>query len=48
LLAPLDKPRPAYSFHTNPLHELLRYVGSRNDVSYARVRFGQTEITLSA
>ncbi len=48
LLEPLTKPHAPYSFHTSPLLELLRYVDSRSDTNYARVRFGQTEITLSA
>jgi pyruvate/oxaloacetate carboxyltransferase len=48
LLEPLRKPAPAYAFRTTPLHELIRYLGSRSDVEYARVRFAGTELTVSA
>ena len=48
LLAPLKAPKPAYRFSTTPLAELLRFVASRGDTSHARVRMGDTEITLSA
>ena len=48
LLAPLRKPAPAYAFRTTPLHELIRYLGSRRDIEYARVRFGNTDMTFAA
>ena len=48
LLEPLKKPAPAYAFRTTPLHELIRYLGSRSDIEYARIRFAGTEMTLSA
>lgn len=48
LLAPLRKPAPRYEFRTTPLDELIRYLGSRADIEYARVRFGGTEMTFSA
>ena len=48
LLEPLKKPAPAYQFRTTPLQELIRYLGSRADIEYARVRFAGTEMTLAA
>jgi pyruvate/oxaloacetate carboxyltransferase len=48
LLEPLAKPAPAYEYRTTPLRELVRFLGSRRDVKYARVRFGGTEMTFSA
>jgi oxaloacetate decarboxylase alpha subunit len=48
LLAPLRVPEPAYRFSTTPLMELVRYIESRDDVRDARVRFGGTDITLTA
>jgi pyruvate/oxaloacetate carboxyltransferase len=48
LLAPLAKPAPRYEFRTTPLHELIRFLGSRRDIEYAHVRFAGTEMTLSA
>ena len=48
LLEPLQKAPPAYDFRTTPLHELIRFLGSRRDIEYARVRFGNTEMTFSA
>lgn len=48
LLAPLRQPAPAYAFKTTPLFELVRYLGAQADVDYARIRFGGTEMTLSA
>jgi pyruvate/oxaloacetate carboxyltransferase len=48
LLEPLKKPAPKYEFRTTPLNELIRFLGSRRDVAYARVRFGGTEMTFSA
>jgi len=48
LLEPLKKPAPAFAFRTTPLHELIRYLGSRSDIEYARIRFAGTEMTLSA
>jgi oxaloacetate decarboxylase (Na+ extruding) subunit alpha len=48
LLAQIEKSPPPYRFDTNPLMELVRFVESRRDVSHARIRHGNTEITLSA
>jgi pyruvate/oxaloacetate carboxyltransferase len=48
LTKPLRKPTPRYDFHTSPLHELIRYLGSRTDLTYARIRFAGTEMTVSA
>jgi len=48
LLEPLKKPRPAYEYRTTPLHELIRYLGSRSDIEYARIRFAGAEMTLAA
>jgi len=47
LVAPLKKPPPRYEFRTSPLHELIRYLGSRADLTYARIRFAGTEMTVS-
>ena len=47
LLEPLRKPAPAYQFRTTPLHELIRFLGSRRDIEYAHIRFAGTEMTLS-
>jgi oxaloacetate decarboxylase alpha subunit len=48
LLAPLRKPVPVYQFQTSPLYELLHYLDRQADISHARIRFGGTEITVSA
>jgi len=48
LLAPLCNPAPDCRFGTTPLHELIRFFGSRKDIEYAHVRFGGTEMTFSA
>jgi oxaloacetate decarboxylase alpha subunit len=48
LLAPLNKPAPAYEFRTTPLRELIRYLGTRADIEHAHIRFAGTEMTLSA
>jgi oxaloacetate decarboxylase (Na+ extruding) subunit alpha len=48
LLEPLKKPAPPYEYRTTPLHELIRFLGSRKDIEYARIRFAGTEMTLSA
>lgn len=48
LLAPLRKPAPACQFRTTPLHELIRFLGTRSDLEYAHIRFAGTEMTLSA
>jgi pyruvate/oxaloacetate carboxyltransferase len=47
LLAPLRKSAPAYQFRTWPLYELIRYVGTRSDISHARIHFAGTEIKFS-
>lgn len=47
LLEPLKKRAPDYSFHTSPLHELIRYLGSGTDIERARIRFAGTELTVS-
>jgi hypothetical protein len=48
LLAPLKRPAPAYQFHTSPLCELIRHIGTRAGVAHARVRFAGADISLSA
>lgn len=48
LLEPLRNPAPDCTFRTTPLHELIRYLGSRSDIEYARVRFAGTDLTVSA
>jgi pyruvate/oxaloacetate carboxyltransferase len=48
LLEPLKKRAPQYQFRTTPLHELIRFFGSRDDIEYAHVRFAGTEMTFSA
>lgn len=48
LLEPLKRPAPRYEFRTTPLHELIRFLGSRSDIEYAQVRFAGAEMTLSA
>ena len=48
LLEPLRKPVPVYQFQTSPLYELLHYLDRQADISHARIRFGGTEITVSA
>ena len=40
--------RPRCSFRTSPLHELIRYLGTRSDISHARIRFAGADISLSA
>ena len=47
LLKPLKQPAPRYRFKTSPLHELIGYLGARADLSYARIRFAGTEMTVS-
>jgi oxaloacetate decarboxylase alpha subunit len=47
LLEPLRKPAPEYQFRTTPLQELVRYLASRSDLEYARVRFAGTEMTFA-
>jgi oxaloacetate decarboxylase alpha subunit len=47
LLAPLRKPPPVYEFHTSPLHELIRHIGTRAGLAHARIRFAGTDISLS-
>lgn len=44
LLQLLEKPAPA---RTTPLFELIRYLGSKLDISGVHVRFANTELTLS-
>ncbi len=48
LLEPLAKPAPKYEFRTTPLHELIRFLGSRRDIEYAHIRFAGTEMTFAA
>jgi pyruvate/oxaloacetate carboxyltransferase len=48
LLEPLKRPAPEYRFRTTPLHELVAWLGARNDIEYARIRFAGTEMTFSA
>jgi pyruvate/oxaloacetate carboxyltransferase len=47
LLAPLRNPPPVYEFHTSPLHELIRHIGTRAGLAHARIRFAGTDISLS-
>jgi len=47
LLAPLREPPPTYSFKASPLAELIRFIGTRSDLSQARIRFGGTEMSFS-
>ncbi len=47
LLAPLDRPRPAYRYRTSPLAELIHWAGSRTDLGHTRIRFGGTEISFA-
>ena len=47
LIAPLHKPQLAYQFRTSPLYELIRYLGNKNDITAARVRFAGTELSVS-
>jgi oxaloacetate decarboxylase alpha subunit len=48
LLEPLKKSTPQLEFRTTPLTELIRFLGSRDDIEYARVRFAGTDLTFSA
>lgn len=48
LLEPLQKPAPQYEFRTTPLQELIRYLGSRSGIEFAKIRFAGTEMTFSA
>jgi pyruvate/oxaloacetate carboxyltransferase len=48
LLAPLRQPAPLYQYQTSPLYELLHYLDRQAEISHARIRFGGTEITVSA
>ncbi|HVC12228.1 MAG TPA: hypothetical protein VNE59_11365, partial [Burkholderiales bacterium] len=48
LIEPLRNPAPECSFRTTPLNELIRYVGARQELEHARIRFAGTEMTLSA
>lgn len=47
LLEPLKKPPAPYSFRTTPLLELVRYLTAQPDVRSARVKAGDTELSLS-
>ena len=48
LIEPLRDPAPECSFRTTPLHELIRYLGTRRDIEHLQIRFAGTEMTLSA
>ena len=48
LIEPLNKPAPTYRFRTIPLFELIKYLGKRQDLSGAHIRFAGTEISMSA
>jgi pyruvate/oxaloacetate carboxyltransferase len=41
------KPAPRYAYKTSPLHELIRYLGARRNIDYARIRFAGAELTVS-
>lgn len=47
LIEPLKKSAPTYQFRTSPLYELIRYLGNKQDISAARVRFAGTELNVS-
>jgi pyruvate/oxaloacetate carboxyltransferase len=48
LIEPLRNPIPGCQFRATPLMELIRYLGARTDVGYARVRFAGADITVAA
>ena len=48
LLAPLKRPAPEYEFHTTPLHELIRHIGTRASIGHASIRFAGTQMSLNA
>lgn len=48
LLEALKRPAATYAYKTSPLHELIRYLGARKDIDYARIRFAGAELTVSA
>lgn len=48
LVEPLKKSELRYRVRTTPLHELIRYLGSRRDLERVHVRFAGTEMTLAA
>lgn len=43
----LEKPAPKYQFRTSPLFELIRYLGSKLDISGAHIRFADTQLNIS-
>jgi len=45
-----DKLQPPadYVYKTTPLQELIRYIGSKRDLSHARIRFGGVDLMLSS
>ncbi|HEY1327552.1 MAG TPA: pyruvate carboxylase subunit B [Casimicrobiaceae bacterium] len=48
LVAALRDPTPECAFRTTPLTELVGFLCGRDDVTYARIRFAGTEMTLAA
>jgi len=42
------KPPGDYAYKTTPLQELIRYIGSKRDLSHARIRFGGVDLMLSS
>ncbi|WP_310453037.1 pyruvate carboxylase subunit B [Sulfuritalea sp.] len=48
LIEPLKVAPAPYRFSTTPLMELMRFIESRTDVRQARVKYGDTEITLTS
>lgn len=48
LIEPLKVAPAPYRFSTTPLMELMRFIESRTDVHQARVKYGDTEITLTS
>lgn len=48
LLEPLKAPSAPCQFSTTPMLELVRFIESRKDIRQARIRTGDTEITLMA
>lgn len=44
----LRNPVPGCYFHTTPLTELVAFLATRRDITYARMRFAGTELVVSA
>ncbi|TAL88694.1 MAG: pyruvate carboxylase subunit B [Candidimonas sp.] len=48
LVKSLKKPLPSSAYHASPLGELIRYLGTKSDINFARIRFAGTDMTLSS